>query len=149
MSCLLSAFSIVWIYTVSQVSSDVLLCSLAERMSGLTPPLLFIWLFEGSRCHCSLQPLHLDFSAWFLNCSVSNTPPWFALWSCDRNLHLVAVFQDVPGIIWFVVTPITFHSAPAYCFSFCYQNFGPVLVLQVSTADCKRRLSLAHTLPTQ
>ena len=57
MSCLLSAFSSVWIYTISQVSSDILLCRLAERRNGLTPPLLFVWLFEESLCRCSLQPL--------------------------------------------------------------------------------------------
>lgn len=121
MSCLPLAFSSVWIYTISQVSSDVLLCNLAERMNGLTPPLLFIWLFEGSRWHCSLRPLHsapLGFLSLVLKPSSLQHSSMVSLWRCDRNLHLVAVFQDVPGSIWFVVTPLTFHSAQLIAFLF-------------------------------
>lgn len=55
MSCFFSAFPSVWIYTVSP---GVLLCSLAERMNGLPPPLPLIWLFEGCGCHWALQPSH-------------------------------------------------------------------------------------------
>lgn len=60
MSCLFLVFPSVWVYTVSP---GVLLCSLAERMNGLPPPLPFIWLFEGCGCHWALQPLHWEFWA--------------------------------------------------------------------------------------
>lgn len=136
MSCLLLAFSSVWLYTVSQASSDVLLCSLAERVDS-PPHFVFGFLKDpGVAVLCSPCTLHcLVFSAWFLSHGIFSAPLWFTLWRCDRHLHLVAVLQDVPGSIGFAVTSLTFHSAPAHCFPSCHQNFGPMLVMQVSTVD--------------
>lgn len=122
MSCLFLVFPSVWVYTVSP---GVLLCSLAERMNGLPPPLPFIWLFEGCGCHWALQPLGVLSHPAF---SPGQTGRW------DRNEHLPAVFEGVSGLAG---TPWTFPWAPGRCFSFCSQNLGPVLVLQVGTVGAR------------
>lgn len=79
MSCLPLAFPSVWINTISQVSSDVLLCNLRGWMGWLLPYVLFGFLKDLSdTVPCSPCTVHhLDFSAWFLSHPVFNTPPWF------------------------------------------------------------------------
>lgn len=69
MSCLPLAFLSVWIYTISQVSSDVLLCNLRGWMGWLLPYFLFDFLKDlGDTVLCSPCTVHhLDFSAWFLS----------------------------------------------------------------------------------
>lgn len=116
----------------------MLYCAALVRGGCMNPPhhqFLSVFLEDLSvTVLCSPWTVqHLDFWASLL----SHLHPRFALGWCDRNLYLVAVFQGISGSICVFVTPLTFPSALALC----YQSFCPVLVLQVSTADCKRRLS--------
>lgn len=107
------------------------------EVDAWTPsPLTFICLFGGSQCRCSLQPLDhaaFGFLSQFVKSSTS-TVCTGVMW--QKPLSGGSVSRHFWEYLCFV-TPLTFPSAPALC----YQSFGPVLVLQVSTADCKRKLS--------